>query len=124
VLSIFSESLKLIKMKIIYYINKIILLLTAILYITIFYGLYAQIVLGFIQVLSSLILLFFWKRINKKQKVKIYIYWILITIYGLCWLAQIGNHFNTFMWVLGLIIIPLSLSIYFFTILNQIKNNK
>ena len=65
--SIFSESLKFIKMKIIYYINKIILLLTAILYITIFYGLYAQIVLGFIQVLSSLILLFFWKRINKKQ---------------------------------------------------------
>ncbi len=111
-------------MKLIYYINKIILLLTAVLYMTIFYGLYAQIVLGLVQVISSIILLFFWKTIKEKQKNKIYIYWAIIIVYGSCWLMGLENNFNTFMWILGLIIIPLTIAVYFFTILNQINNNK
>lgn len=105
-----------------YYINKVILIITAILYLTLYLGLYSQIVLGITQVLSSLILLFYWNRIDKKFRIKLYWYWTIITLYGLLWLLDWGNSGNTFVIVLGIIIAPMSVAIYFFTILNKLKH--
>ena len=110
-------------MKILYVINKTILIITALLYLTIYLGLYAQIILGVIQVFSSLTLLFFWKHILKKHKNKVYMYWIIIILYGLAWLIDLKSIESTFFFILTIIIIPMSIAIGFVVLLNRIKNN-
>ncbi len=111
-------------MKLIYIINKVILILTLLLYLTLFLGLYAQIVLGVTQVLSSLILIFYWKRMANKQKHRLYGYWVLIGIYGLI-AIPFWDYFenNTLRLVLTIILIPMGIAIYFFSILNQLKQH-
>lgn len=109
-------------MKIIYIINKIILITTLLLYLTVYLGLYSQIALGVIQVLSSLALIFFWKRIEEKQRLQLFKYWIVTILYGLI-AIPFWDYFdnNTLTAILTFIIIPMSIAIYFFTILNQLK---
>ena len=109
-------------MKIIYTINKVILIATLLLYLTIFLGLYSQIVLGTIQVLSSLALIFFWKRIAIKQRQQLIGYWIVTILYGLI-AIPFWDYFDnsTLTSILTIMIIPMSIAIYFFSILHQIK---
>lgn len=108
-------------MKKIYIINKISFIITLVLYLTIVFGLYAQIVLGAIQVLSSLFLIIFWKKISKKSKEKIFIYWILVSIYGVCWFSDWANFDETFTIIFGVMIVPMSIATYFFYILKETK---
>lgn len=121
-LSIFSESLKHIEMKKIYIINKIALIITLVLYVTIVLGLYAQIVLGTIQVVSALILFFFWKQFSKKTKEQLYIYWTIVIAYGICWLNDLKSLNEDFVLIFGVMIIPMSIAIYFVHILRSTKN--
>lgn len=108
-------------MKKMYNINKFALIITLMLYLTIVFGLYAQIVLGAIQILSSLLLIIFWKKLSKKSKQKLFIYWILVSFYGLCWFSD-WVHFNeTFTLIFGIIVVPMSLAGYFFYILKETK---
>ncbi|AUC75499.1 hypothetical protein [Olleya sp. Bg11-27] len=106
-------------MRIIYLINKIALITTLILYLTIFLGLYAQIVLGTLQVISALGLLFIWNKLSIKNKKELLVYWLLTITYGLGWLAT-DNINNGFIVVFLIIIIPISIAIYFVTILHSI----
>lgn len=105
-------------MKKLYQFNKICLIITLVLYLTIIFGLYAQIVLGGIQILSALSLLFLWHRFNKSDKKKLLIYWLLVSIYGVGWLLKVD--FNNFWW-LSIIIIPMSIATYFVFILKNLK---
>ncbi|WP_347922648.1 hypothetical protein [Pontimicrobium sp. SW4] len=107
-------------MKILYILNKAILIITAILYLTLFLGLYSQIVLGLMQVFTSIILLFYWKKIKQQLRIKLYKYWIIISIYGLLWLIDWNASIELYVFVFGVIAIPLCIAVYFLSILNKI----
>lgn len=106
-------------MKIIYLINKYALVTTLILYLTIILGLYAQVVLGAVQVLSALSIFFLWKKLNKNDKHNLLVYWTFVLTYGLCWWVEINLQQ---LWWVGIIVIPMSIAIYFVWILNNLKN--
>lgn len=55
-------------MKILFTINRVVLIITITLYLTFILGLYAQIILGIVQVLSSFILITVWKDLQKSTK--------------------------------------------------------
>lgn len=104
-----------------YQFNKICLIITGILYLTIVFGLYAQIVLGGIQILSALGLAFFWNKLKSSHKKQFTLYWILVLSYGLGWYLKID--FNNYWWI-GIILIPMSIAIYFVWFLNNVKSLK
>jgi len=106
-------------MRNLYRLNKIVLIITLILYLTLILGLYAQIVLGAIQILSAIGVTFFWKRFKNQNKKQLILYWIIVILYGIGWLIEI--NLNDFWW-LGIIIIPMSIAIYFVWLLNNLKN--
>ncbi|MGV6830846.1 MAG: hypothetical protein ACWA5P_04675 [bacterium] len=108
-------------MKLLYNINKYALVITLVLYLTIFLGLYAQIVLGIIQVLTSLILILAWKEIDKNLRKQLIIYWSISVLYGLFWNLDWHQSNNTFLVISSLMVFPMSIAIYFFYILNSIK---
>ena len=74
--------------KIIYGINKISFVITALLFITIIYGFFAEMYLGVIQVLSSLLLLIYWNDYSKKEKERLLLYYKLVIGYFLLWLIN------------------------------------
>jgi len=100
-------------MKTIYAVNKITLIITLILYLTIYLGLYAQILLGAVQVLSSFLLLLFWRDLSQIHKKRLVLYWMLIACYGLGWILNWNNFQDTIYVVIGIIIIPMGIAIYF-----------
>lgn len=107
-------------MKIIYRINQIVLVTTGVLYLTIFLGLYAQIALGAVQIVSALILLGFWGELLQKTKKELSIYWIIVIIYGFLWLIDsplLDDYFIT-----TVVVIPMAIACYFLYILYSIKN--
>lgn len=106
-------------MKILYNINKIVLIITIVLYLTIIFGLYAQIVLGVIQILTAISLLFLLNSLKKEQKLQLLIYWLLVILYGIRWYIKID--LKDFWW-LGIIVIPMCIAGYFLYILRHIKN--
>lgn len=105
------------------WINRIIFGITAILYLTIFLGMYAQIVLGISQVLTAIILLFFIKKLSIKNQNRLTIYWGLVIGYGLLWLAVCFYNLDD-LWVVIFIFIPLSIAAYFTFILESLKTSK
>ncbi len=107
-------------MRKLYEFNKIILIITALLYLIIILGLYAQIVLGAIQLLSALSVTFLWHTLDKRSKKHLSIYWLIVSLYGLGWLLQI--ELNNYSWWICIIIIPMTIAIYFVWILSNLKN--
>ncbi|WP_299102765.1 hypothetical protein [uncultured Winogradskyella sp.] len=106
-------------MKTLYQLNKIVLIITLVLYLTFLLGLYAQVVLGAIQLLSAISVTCFWKQLKNHNKKQLLTYWLLVTIYGIGWLIEIDLND---LWWLGIIIIPMSIAIYFVWLLNNVKN--
>lgn len=104
-----------------YQFNKICLIVTGILYLTIVLGLYAQVVLGVIQILSALGLTFFWSKFLSKHKKQFTLYWVSVLAYGLGWHFKID--LNNLWWI-GIILIPMSIAFYFVWFLNNIKSLK
>jgi len=65
-------------MKTIYNINKWSFIITLVLYLTITWGLFSQIILGFIQLLLAFYILTHWKAFNSNIKKLISVYWIFV----------------------------------------------
>lgn len=107
-------------LNILIWINRIVLTITIILYATLILGLYAQIVLGFTQVLSAVILLFFVKQFSLKNQNRITIYWGITLFYGLLYLADLFDKLDS-LWVVMLILIPLSIAGYFTYIIESLR---
>lgn len=66
-------------MKILFYINVLVYILTAGLYISVRYamfGMYAQVLLGLVQLLSAAILFFFYRSFTKKIQKNFIGYWL------------------------------------------------
>ncbi|WP_296386269.1 hypothetical protein, partial [Winogradskyella sp.] len=91
-------------------------------YLTIVLGLYSQIVLGVIQVLSALVLFTYWKKFSSKTKEQLYIYWSITIIYGLCWLFDWRNFDSSFIIIFGVMVLPMCIAGYFLYIINSIKS--
>ncbi|NRD20990.1 hypothetical protein HNV08_13115 [Winogradskyella eckloniae] len=106
-------------MKTLYQLNKIVLIITLILYLTLILGLYAQVVLGAIQLLSALSITCYWKQLKNDNKKQLLTYWLIVILYGIGWLLEID--LNDFRWI-GITIIPMSIAIYFVWLLNNVKN--
>ncbi len=96
------------------------MLITLILYATFILGLYAQIILGFSQVLTGIVLLFFIKKFSKENQTRLKYYWGFVLSYGFLWSIDFLNFYDD-LWVVSLIILPLSIAIYFTFILESIK---
>lgn len=106
--------------KVINWINRGVFSITVILYLTIFLGLYAQIILGITQVVSAIILLFFVKNFSMKNQNRIIIYWGVTLFYGLLYLADFLDKLDS-LWFVMLVFIPLGIAGYFTFILESIK---
>ncbi len=105
-------------MKTLHYINLVSFTITLLLYITIFYGMIAQVFLGTIQVILALILLLYWKTLKSRQKKLLAVYAFVAILYGLLWLTDIVN---TDFAIAFITVIPMSIAAYFLYITAQIK---
>jgi phosphotransferase system glucose/maltose/N-acetylglucosamine-specific IIC component len=79
-------------------------------------------ILGVIQVICAAILFLYWNKLNAKTKNQLSIYWIVICLYGLCWLPNWKFLDETVMLVFVVVILPTAIAGYFLYILNTIKN--
>lgn len=107
------------------YLNRFIFGITLVLYVTIFYGLYAQIILGGFQLITAFTLLFFWMKLTKKQRERLLKYWVFVVVYGLLWVTEFFNSLKgDFIWIVIYILIPLSIAGYLTYILESLKTRK
>lgn len=106
-----------------YYLNLIVYVLTLVLYLTILGGLYAQIALGAIQLLTGLIIFFFWKSYTPKIKKQLTYYWAIVAVYGSCWLVDWDDFGGDLFFIIAIILIPITIASYFMYVLNTIHKN-
>lgn len=105
-------------------INKWSFAITLILYITIYWGLIAQIILGGIQLLLSIVLIYNWKNYTKRFKSLLISYWTIVLIYGcISYLIHLTNSFDSF-FIITIIVIPISLASYFVYITHILTHQK
>lgn len=113
-------------MKVINKINKALLILTIILDFTALFGLYAQILLGFTQLCIALYISFNYKKIEKKLKYQIINYWIYVILYFSFFtyilLEEKNVIDNYIIMITTVIIIPMTIAIYFTITFNKIVN--
>jgi len=114
---------------IIYWINLSWTSITLLLYTTLVYGLLAQFVLGIIQLLSSLILLVYWKNIWEHDKKHVYYYWlIVIAFFTSMGIISSFNNLDDSLIIAGMIGLPMAIAFYFTYILYRLnigfKKNK
>lgn len=110
--------------KVLYTINYVWFFITIALFITIYFGLLAEILLGAIQVISSLLVLFYWKELQEKQKDKLRYYWIITGIYLTLWLFDWGFLNDWFLFIVGIGLIPMGIATYFLMILKSIRKEE
>lgn len=105
------------------YLNRFIFIVTGILYLTIFMGLYAQIILGIYQLIVGSILLFFVNKMPVDLKKRLINYWISVLAYGTFYLLTGFEGLKDFGIVI-IVLIPLTMAGYFTYILESLKKRK
>lgn len=93
--------------------NRALIVATIVMYVTIYFGLLIQIVLGAYQLLLAFVLLFFMKSFSKKGKNKLLIYWAVVLLYGTVWLFNIDVGLEAYLGVIFYIILPMIIALYF-----------
>ncbi len=101
-------------MKILHQINTFTLTITLVLYLTVFLGMYAQIILGPLQLIIALIISFkYYKRLIPKLKKGILTYWTLaivsLIIAYFSWTYYQANDFI----IVTVFVIPMLIACYF-----------
>ncbi|MFY0603208.1 MAG: hypothetical protein JXQ93_04615 [Flavobacteriaceae bacterium] len=107
--------------KIIQGVNKVVFFLTLGLFITIYLGFLAEIVLGIVQVLTSLLLIIFWKHFSKNVKEKLITYWVVTGMYLSLWLFDWSSVNESLIIIFGIGIVPMGIALYFLSILSEIR---
>jgi ABC-type multidrug transport system permease subunit len=110
-------------------INKFSYIVTLFLYLTVIFGLYAQIALGAVQILIALYISFNIESLTKKMKYQIINYWIYVALYSAFATAFFNDWIdindNNLLLIITIIIIPMSIATYFTITLNKItKQNE
>jgi len=107
-------------MRTIHNINKWSFIITLVLYIGVFTGAMAQIVLGFIQIVFALSLFLRWQEINTNSKQLIIIYWFLVITFGLIHLIfRHDLRVSTFFYL----IVPMCIAAYFVFVTYKFQKN-
>ena len=111
-------------MKITRKINKIALIATLLLYLTIFLGLLSQIALGVIQIIIATYITAKYFSNSRYTKKHLSLYWSFVFLEFVLMLIFF-NHTtsNDFYQILILMIFPMAIAIYFTVILNKITRN-
>ncbi|WP_046756913.1 hypothetical protein [Kordia jejudonensis] len=107
-------------MKFIYYTNKIVLVLTIIGYSMLYPGLFMQVILGGIQVLFFLVLLFNYDKFSKKIKDHLLIYGIIASCYLLVLFSNPETS-NDVITMICMTVIPMIIASYFTYIVYELK---
>ncbi len=110
-------------MKTIHQVNFGFFIFTLVLYLTIYLGLLAQVVLGVLQLSIGLYLISYkYREIPSEHQVQLKIYWVITTVYlvSLFFLNVFNFQSNTF-WVLYLMIAPMAIATYFTTVLYKLQ---
>ncbi|HEX8563240.1 MAG TPA: hypothetical protein VF676_09705 [Flavobacterium sp.] len=112
-------------MKILVKFNNWAFAITAILYLTIYLGMIAQILLGPIQVISSLIILKgYYANLNVSQRRMMHIYWFAVVVsLTLIWYFNIYTNSHDASEGISLFAVPMTVAAYFIYILNKILKN-
>ena len=114
-------------MKFIYYTNNVVFSSTLVLYLTVIYGMFMQIILGGIQIILFFILLFNYDKFSEKIKKHLSIYGALTTIFLLFFFFAINYentiYGNTILSIGLFILVPLSIATYFTYIVYQLKQH-
>lgn len=110
-------------MKLLHNINKWSYGITLLLYITIIYGMIAQIALGGIQVILALILFSRYQRLDEKTKRLLLVYAALTLLYLLVFTLwdylRVPN--NDFIEITGITVLPMGLATFFVFITHKLR---
>lgn len=112
-------------MKTIYIINSIATWTTILLYISIFFGMYAQIVLGPLQLILAIIIsIIYFKKVDQNHKNLMLYYWaaavFALVMAGFAWSTDFDNVALT---LICLFIIPMSVACYFLYVTKKLNNH-
>ena len=105
-------------MKFIYYTNNIVYGTTILLYMTIIFGMYMQVLLGIVQVLLFLVLLFNYNKFTNIIQRHLQIYGIGVVIYFTIFFICIQLNVNS-LWFL--FVTPMLIATYFTYIVHELK---
>lgn len=104
------------------YLNRFAVVITALLYITVVYGMIAQLFLGIFHIITAIGLLTFWSKLTVKHKRLLLTYWLIVGLYTL--LVTNGVlFFSTWNWI-GIIVFPLLIAFYFTYFLESIRTKR
>lgn len=101
-------------------VNRVLMAITLLLYITFYFGMLFQIVLGSYQVIISLVLLFHRDNLTVNAKKNLLIYWKAILLFGICCLVNSFYQNNVFSLTLYLVI-PIIIAFCFTIFLEELK---
>jgi hypothetical protein len=109
---------------IVYIINAVSYVITLILFATIVWGFFAEMALGGIQVLSSLLVLIYWNQYSKQQQKKLILYWVMVVVYFALWLVNWDFLPEGLILIVGVAGIPMAIGLYFTFLLSNLKIHK
>jgi len=112
-------------MKLIKITNRILLIGTFVLYLTIFYGLLAQILLGAFQIISGCIVYYELLKVKDMAIRKIQMYFLFVLVYGmitsLILLSEVNGSYETPIYITIFAVSPMAIAIYFTVILEKLN---
>ena len=102
-------------------VNRVLMSINIILYLTIYLGMIFQILLGISHLLIAVGLFYFWNYFDRKDKINLITYWIVVLSYGLTWYLDWFNNMrhNIFYFF----IIPMLIAVIFTLFLEKSKLN-
>lgn len=107
--------------KVLHQINKGVFFLTLGLFITIYLGFLTEILLGAVQVLTSLLLILYWKQFSNNVREKLIMYWCVTGVYLLLWFLDWKFLNDWIIYIVGIGLIPMGIAVYFLNILSIIR---
>ncbi|MFP5438392.1 MAG: hypothetical protein ACLGH8_11425 [Bacteroidia bacterium] len=112
-------------MKTIHIINSIATWATILLYITIYFGMLSQVVLGPLQlILATIISVRYYKELNLNHKNLVLYYWIAaviaLTMAGFAWST---DFYNTALTIVAIFVIPITVACYFLYVTNKLNKH-
>lgn len=110
-------------MKALHTINLFALIITFLLYVTLFLGMYAQIILGPIQLISALTITVLWyKKLSPQLKILMQIYWTLALIALIAAILTWFEYISSYLIIPLVFVVPMLIACYFVCTTHKISN--